>query len=237
MGLSNPGLGDTSYPADAFSQPEVTNLRVKDVTDNIDHMQFIFKDLNGNGVFEPGDAIFIIAGDSLGGKVTSFSNRHVGWSVTLNKDTNIAANQQIAPEAGDIYKIVTTKPFRNGEYYQFTSKSSYFDKSKFEQDLNEVAVVPNPYAGAASWEPTSQQVGRGERRIYFIHLPAVCTIRIYTISGNLVQTLSHNSSLSNGQEPWNLISKDGMDIAFGVYIYQVDAGNLGKKVGRFAIIK
>jgi hypothetical protein len=73
--------------------------------------------------------------------------------------------------------------------------------------------------------------------VYFIHLPAKCTIRIYTISGNLVQTIEHNSSLANGQEPWNLISKDGMDISFGVYIFEVDAGSLGKKIGRFAIIK
>jgi hypothetical protein len=235
--FTQPGQGDTSYPADAFSQPEITDLTVKDVTDNIPHMQFIFKDLNKNGIFEPGDAIFIIAGDSLGAKVTSFANRHVGWSMTLSIDTSASQTVQNSPRPGDVYKIATLKPFRNGEYYQFTTKSAYFDKSKFLQDLNNVAVVPNPYAAATSWEPTSQQVGRGDRRIYFIHLPEKCIIRIYTISGNLVQTLYHNSSLANGQEPWNLVSKDGMDIAFGVYIFQVDAGSLGQKIGRFAIIK
>lgn len=235
--FTQPSQGDTSYPADAFSQPEVTNLIVKDVTDNIPHMQFMIKDLNKNGIFEAGDAIFIIAGDSLGGKVTGFSNRHVGWSMSLFQDTSYTANQQQAPQPGDVYKIATTKPFRKGEYFQFTSNSASFDKSKFQQDLNDVAVVPNPYVGAASWESATQQVGRGDRRIYFIHLPATCTIRIYTLSGNLVQTIYHNSSLTNGQEPWNLISKDGMDISFGVYIFHIDAGSLGQKIGRFAIIK
>jgi hypothetical protein len=155
----------------------------------------------------------------------------------LIQDTSISQDQQKPPQPGDVYKIATIKPFRNGEYFQFTTKSAYFDKSKFQQDLNDVAVVPNPYAGAASWEPASQQVGRGDRKVYFIHLPAECTIRIYTISGNLVKTIYHNSSLANGQEPWNLVSKDGMDIAFGMYIFEVDAGSLGKKIGRFAIIK
>jgi hypothetical protein len=103
--------------------------------------------------------------------------------------------------------------------------------------MNDVAVVPNPYAGAASWEPASTEVGRGERLVYFIHLPAICTIRIYTIAGKLVQTLHHNASLANGQEPWNLVSRDGMDIAFGIYVFQVDAPGLGTKIGRFAIIK
>ncbi|MHB9012169.1 MAG: hypothetical protein ACYC49_08080 [Ignavibacteriaceae bacterium] len=235
--FTDPGKGDTSFPADVFSQPEVTNIIIKDVTDNIPHMQFIFQDQNNNGIFDAGDAAFIIAGDSIDNRVTNNLNRHVGWSITLLQDTTISSAQQKPPQSGDIFKIVTTKPFRTGEYYQFTTRSSYFDKSKFLTDLNNIAVVPNPYPGAASWEPLTNTVGRGERLIYFTHLPAVCTIRIYTISGNLVQTLHHNGSLTDGQEPWNLVSKDGMDISFGVYIFQVDAPGLGTKIGRFAIIK
>lgn len=231
------GQGDTSYPTSSFNAPIVSNIQVKDLTDGIDHFQFRFYDNNNNGLFDLGDAIFLVCGDSINHPATGFQNLHVGWSVSLVKDTTIPDNLQRAPKVGDIYKISTTKPFRTGEYYQFTTKSSYFDKSKFMTDLNDVAVVPNPYPGAASWEPATTQVGRGERLVYFIHLPAVCTIRIYTISGNLVQTIYHNGTLTNGQEPWNLVSKDGMDIAFGVYVFQVDAPGLGTKIGRFAIIK
>jgi hypothetical protein len=235
--FTDAGKGDTSYPTDAFTPRVFSNIYVNDLTDNIQHMQFMMKDSVKNGLFDAYDAIFIIAGDSLGGKVTSNAKRHVGWSVSLFPDTAIAKDQQIAPKSGDIYKVVTTKPFRTGEYYQFTTKSPYFDKTKFQQDMNDIAVVPNPYAAAASWEPTTTSTGRGERRVYFIHLPAKCTIRIYTVSGSLVQTLYHDATLANGQEPWNLISKDGMDIAFGIYVFHVDAPGLGQKVGRFAIIK
>jgi hypothetical protein len=235
--FKNPGQGDTSYPTSSFSPPIVSNIQVKDLTDGINHFQFKFYDENNNGIFDLGDAIFLVAGDSLDKRATGFQNLHVGWSISLVKDTTIPDNLQKAPQVGDVYKLVTTKPFRSGEYYQFTTKSSYFDKSKFASDLNKIAVVPNPYPGAASWEPLTNSVGRGERLIYFTHLPAVCTIRIYTISGNLVQTLYHNGTLTDGQEPWNLISKDGMDISFGMYIYQVDAPGLGTKIGRFAIIK
>jgi len=97
--------------------------------------------------------------------------------------------------------------------------------------------VPNPYVGAASWEPLSSEVGRGERRIFFIRLPNECTIRIYTISGKLVDTIEHSSTISDGQESWDLVSKDGMDIAFGVYVYHVDAPGIGQTIGKFAIIK
>jgi len=91
--------------------------------------------------------------------------------------------------------------------------------------------------GAASWEPSTTEVGRGERRIYFMHLPSECTISIYTISGKFVNKIEHSSSISDGQESWDLVSKDGMDIAYGVYVYHIDAPGVGQKVGKFAVIK
>ena len=57
------------------------------------------------------------------------------------------------------------------------------------------------------------------------------------MAGRLVQTLEHKSAFSNGQEAWNLVSKDGMDIAYGVYVFHVDAPKIGSKIGKFAIIK
>jgi hypothetical protein len=57
------------------------------------------------------------------------------------------------------------------------------------------------------------------------------------MGGNLVQTLYHDAPLTDGQERWNLVSKDGMDISFGVYVFNVEAPGLGSKTGRFAVIK
>jgi hypothetical protein len=79
--------------------------------------------------------------------------------------------------------------------------------------------------------------GRGTRKIDFIHLPAKCTIRIFTISGALVKTIEHTNQVLDGSQSWNLVSDDGMDIAYGIYIYHIDAPNIGKKIGRFAIVK
>ena len=238
--LMEPGQGDLSFPATAFSQPIQSNIIVNNITEGIEHFQFIFRDLNSDKIFNDSDAIFFVFGDSLGKKATSTSNRYVSWSVTLIKDTTIAEDQQRAPQYGDVFKVVNKKPFRNGEFYEFTLKGQGFDKTKAESDLNNVIVVPNPYVGAASWEPLSNEVGRGERRIYFMHLPSQCTIKIYTISGKLVDTIEHGfptGSFSDGQESWNLVSRDGMDIAFGVYVYHVDAPGIGQKIGKFAVIK
>lgn len=235
--LTEPGQGDLSFPATAFSQPIQSNIIVNNLTEGIEHFQFIFRDANSDKIFNAGDAIFFVFGDSLGKKATNFSNLHVSWSVSLFKDTTITEDRQRAPQYGDVFKVVNKKPFRNNEFYEFTLKGQGFDKTKAASDLNNVSVVPNPYVGAASWEPSTTEVGRGERRIYFMHLPNECTISIYTISGKFVNKIEHSSSISNGQESWDLVSKDGMDIAYGVYVYHIDAPGVGQKVGKFAVIK
>ena len=56
-----------------------------------------------------------------------------------------------------------------------------------------------------------------------------CTIRIYTISGNLVDILEHDSSMSDGQESWNLVSQDGMNIAYGVYVLSCGCARHGNE--------
>ncbi len=235
--FTEPGQGDLSFPATSFSQPIQSNITIKNITEDTEHFQFIFRDANADQVFNDSDAIFFVFGDSLGKQATNFSNLHVSWSVSLIKDTSIAEVDQRPPQVGDVFKFVNTKPFREGEFYEFTTKAQGLDKSKAQSELANIAVVPNPYVGAASWEPLSTEVGRGERRIFFIHLPNECTIRIYTISGKLVDTIEHSSTIADGQEGWDLVSKDGMDIAFGVYIFHVDAPGIGEQIGKFAIVK
>jgi hypothetical protein len=137
-----------------------------------------------------------------------------------------------------VYRIATTKPFRSGDKFRFSVRGESFSKERAASALDSIAVVPNPYVVTASWEPKSPfRFGRGERRIYFINLPPKCTIRIYTVRGYLVDTIEHDAPLENGAEPWDLVSKDGMDIAYGVYIYQVEAPGIGTHIGRFAVIK
>jgi hypothetical protein len=235
--FTNPGQGDTSFPIGSFDTGVPSNIIVKNLTENMDHVQFVFYDKDNNNLFNAGDAIFVIVGDSAGQRVTDFSNRHVTWSVSLVKDTTIKEPDQLPPLPGDIIQLKTTKPFRTGDYLEFTTQRADFNRSKALSDMDNIAVVPNPYVGAASWEPATATTGRGNRLVYFIHLPSKCTIRIYTISGNLVKTLQHDAPLTDGQLPWDLTTKDGMSLAFGVYVYHVDAPGIGQKIGKFAIIK
>lgn len=159
------------------------------------------------------------------------------WRLYFEADDENAQN--LPPADGDIFRIATKKPFITGDQISFTVKAEKFDPGLAKANLDDIAVVPNPYIAAASWEPRSPfRSGRGERKIYFINLPPTCTIRIYTVRGHLVDTIEHNASDTRvGQESWNLLTKDGQDIAYGVYIYHVDAPGLGEHVGKFAVIK
>jgi hypothetical protein len=148
-------------------------------------------------------------------------------------DTNITP---VLPQNGDVYLVKTRKPFQAGDTYVFSSKSSEFVSENASANMNEIYVVPNPYVAYSRAEnPGLFPDSRGDRVLQFRNLPPKCTIRIYTLLGELIQTIEKddNSSLAS----WDMLSYESQRIAYGVYIYHIDAGDVGEKIGRFAVIK
>ncbi|HIA80416.1 MAG TPA: hypothetical protein EYO07_09735 [Candidatus Marinimicrobia bacterium] len=144
----------------------------------------------------------------------------------------------IHPKMGDVFRVAIYRPFSMSDIFSFTTLASTIDKEAAKNQLDEVAVVPNPYVVAASWEPRHiYQSGRGPRKLDFIHLPSQCTIKIFTLAGYLVDTIEHNSLNEDGSESWDLLSKDGLEIAFGVYLYHISAKGIGETTGKFALVK
>ena len=124
------------------------------------------------------------------------------------------------------------------DVFSFKTQASKIDPTVAARSIEDIAVVPNPYIVAASWEPRHQySSGRGPRKIDFINLPSECTIKIFTLSGYLVTTIYHKDVYENGTESWNLLSSDNLEIAYGVYLYHVDAPGVGEHTGKFAVIK
>jgi len=122
--------------------------------------------------------------------------------------------------------------------YQFVVRGQKVDNTFAAKNLDKIKVVPNPYVVAAAWEPTNPYTsGRGPRSIQFIHLPQKCTIRIFAVDGTLVHTIEHDSGLTDGSEEWDMLTKDRMDISYGVYIYHIEAPGIGNTTGRMLIIK
>ena len=142
------------------------------------------------------------------------------------------------PMPGDHFLLKTKKPFRNGEKYRFSINGPDSSNSLAKDELSDIHVVPDPYVVTASWEAQNYfRFGRGERKLQFFNLPRICTIRIYTLNGNLVDILEHASTADDGMESWDLLTSEGSEISFGTYFYQVDAPDVGTHLGRFSVIK
>ncbi len=135
------------------------------------------------------------------------------WKVTFKFP---ALAGEVLPEPGDVFYFTTYKPFTSDDVFEFSTSGWGYTVDKAKNDLEDVCVVPDPYVSVNSVEKPSYNIrGRGERRVDFIHLPMVCTIKIYTINGKLVDTIEHNSPHDDGAEPWLLTTKDGLDVAWG----------------------
>ncbi|MCK4404024.1 MAG: T9SS type A sorting domain-containing protein [candidate division Zixibacteria bacterium] len=129
--------------------------------------------------------------------------------------------------AGDVYQIKGAK--LNCPDDEFVYTAGGVDAQTAKEELSEIKVVPNPYIAHALWETTE-----GIRKIQFTHLPNECTIRIYTLAGDLVKVIEHNNG--TGTEDWDLLNKNQQGIVPGVYFYHVDS-KYGEKLGKFAVIK
>lgn len=133
-----------------------------------------------------------------------------------------------APVAGDAFTI--EGPLMHSPDDVFTFKVDGVDPSAAEKSLSNIKVVPDPYyVFAPNWD-----VEEGESNIQFQNIPDQCTIRIYTLAGDLIKTIEHNDG--TGFVWWNLQTEGQRLIASGLYIYHVES-KYGDHVGRFAVVK
>ncbi|RPI07128.1 MAG: hypothetical protein EHM64_00445 [Ignavibacteriae bacterium] len=158
------------------------------------------------------------------------------WMVNLA--TTTTAVDSMMPGPGDILTVKLTRPFLDNDVFEFTMNAPDVNKEQAKIDLDKVRVVPNPYIITNVWEPrNTYSNGRGERQLHFTHLPSSCTIMIFTVNGQLVKTLTHNAPVDDGTEIWNMLSKDNLEISYGIYIYHVKADGVGEKTGKFIVLK
>ena len=153
--------------------------------------------------------------------------------------------------AGDVFTVEmggVSAP-QDGDESLLTTKEETLDAENIEADLGKIRVVPNPYF------VTNRVVTlEGTDKIFFMHLPPHCTIRIYTLAGELVRTIEHESTDlyspdvrsaqgdKGGTATFELLNRYNQALASGVYIYHVEARDesdtvVGNKISRFAIIR
>jgi hypothetical protein len=119
--------------------------------------------------------------------------------------------------------------------FSFSTTAAGVTQGVSAGDLDRIKVVPNPYVVASQYEPEFGVLRREPiRQLKFNNLPSRCTIYIFNIVGDKIQTIDHNSD--NGTESWNLRAAGNREIAPGIYLYLVKT-DTAEKIGRFAVIK
>ena len=153
--------------------------------------------------------------------------------------------------AGDVFSVEmggVSAP-QDGDQFLLNTQEETLDPENIEADLGRIRVVPNPY-----FVTNRAVTSEGTDKVFFTHLPPRCTIRIYTLAGELVRTIEHESTAlynpdvrlaqgdKGGTASFELLNRYNQALASGVYIFHVEARDesdtvVGNKLGRFAIIR
>ena len=102
------------------------------------------------------------------------------------------------------------------------------DDARLAEVIN-INVFPNPYLGQ-----NIEEVNLHNRFVTFTHLPPKnTTIRIFTLAGHLVTSISHNNGTP--LERWNLNNARNIPVASGMYIAHIEVKGGASKVLKLAI--
>jgi hypothetical protein len=118
-----------------------------------------------------------------------------------------------------------------GMTVQFNVASATTIGSETAVSLEEVHTVPDPYYVTSSLEVTASQ-----KVIKFVNLPPMANIRIYSVSGILVDVISHDDPSGGGEVAWDVRNRNNQFVASGVYFYHIETPSGLEKVGRFTVV-
>ncbi|MBK9246850.1 MAG: hypothetical protein IPM69_01740 [Ignavibacteria bacterium] len=195
------------------------------VVDDIDTVDFIH-------VFQASGAEF---GIDYGNKARRFSNDSPMWDTVVNYVWNkdFQKGDKIAfrvvggalglplPGAKIAAKVITSVP----------NVADYTDEM-----LDQVKIVPNPY-----YVTEQSQRSPYDAKIRFTKLPKQCTIKIYTITGELLRTIEHNETTSPepdkyAMEPWDLLTTNRQRAASQTLVAEISTPNGAKSIQKFSLI-
>ena len=137
-------------------------------------------------------------------------------------------------QAGDKFVIIASPTGNDvgtpNDTLRFTTVGPLRNQTALQQSgLGRIRVVPNPYYAHSTYELSSLN-----RVVKFVNLPESATIRIYNLAGNLVQTLQ-KTDLSSSVLEWDLLTKNRLPVASGVYVYHISVPGAGETMGKMVI--
>lgn len=117
---------------------------------------------------------------------------------------------------------------KNYPLYNFSTKevaTEYLSETAYDQDLDMIRVVPNPYYAYSNYETVPL-----DNRVKIVNLPDQCTVTIYTLSGTQIRKFDKDNSVTTIE--WDLKNFAGVPIAGGMYLIHVESTLNGVKKER-----
>lgn len=156
----------------------------------------------------------------------------------------IGAAGLILPESAYVY-LDTRSDIGAGYYYAIVSVDSlggtsgltnmvfHTTQAPAAPKMAKVYAAPNPFV-VTSHSSGSSQGGDIADKIGFFGLPSRATIRIFSYSGQLVETIEHTGDAYSTE--WFQVSRNNQWIASGVYYFTVDDDKGNRSWNKFVII-
>lgn len=248
-----------TYPA-KDTNFRIYNTSVRDAEGNPTEIEYAFNDFHSNPQATSIDPNVAVPGEFSAGRVqvgpvsrgltdevffyetVRGEERTLTWSVFMSPSRRDNVVHTVNPTSGDELELFTTKPFSELDVFEFTmseENAGIVEEEKVKEELANIRVVPNPYVVSNPFEQRGTSAQPDQRReLHFTRLPVPATLRIFTVSGQLVQTIQlTEQNTVNGTYVWNLLSKDNLEISYGIYIYHIEVPGIGEHINKFAVIK
>ncbi|RME19665.1 MAG: hypothetical protein D6800_14015, partial [Candidatus Zixiibacteriota bacterium] len=114
-----------------------------------------------------------------------------------------------------------------------------------EEKQLDAYIYPNPYRLDAAYAARGFENREGNlaperaRRIHFANLPKVCTISIYSLDGDRIDSWEHNfpdGGPESMHDEWDVITRNGLEPVSGLYYWVVESKDR-TQIGKLVIIK
>ena len=194
-------------------------------------------DFNWNGVADGSGITLMVNNEVFFMKMAAIPAAGTKWHL---KAVSGAMTATCTPALGPVMTDCSAYTFTGqisrpsrapGLTYQVTVAQQFAVDSTSAGNLANVHTVPDPY-----YVTNSLEITPNTKILKFVNLPNRAIIRIYSVSGVLVQVLTQNDQSGGGELTWNLRNRNNQFVASGVYFYHVEGPDGKSKVGRFTVV-
>jgi hypothetical protein len=183
---------------------------------------------NGFGLYVNGERYLFLT-DQLPPDGTEWTLRtYTGTVLSDGSDTADPSNYRLTP-GGNVDELIRP-PLIPG--LRFTAEIDEAGQQMVGAfDLSEVHAVPDPYLATSRYDraPTT-------KKFMFVNLPPRATLRIYTLTGILVDIVEHDDPSGGGRAEWDLRNRNNQFVGSGVYFFHVVTPDQEEHVGKFTVV-